>query len=677
MFCESKSIIINTSNHLFKRKNQVLPIRSHKIQNYTSNNSTKKTAETKKIIKNSLNMTYDSNVDLSKSQIKNELLLGKMNKSTKNNTRSRILFDDKKQFNSHKLSYSKYNSIRKKQEKNDSSKCDFSFHNSQSRQNAALNSQYKKPVKDNKNNKLSFCDDSRNDASFNVMNLSQNRDCEKYLTFTITSNWGNLFNVSIGKIQLYDSCKRQIPIKSPSFSFSTCHKVRYFKGEKLRFKVFFGAKFNVESIEILNGVNDVGVKNLAVEDYRGKLVWKGIVPKLNLITNKNYVINLRERRKIKNNKSQKDMCLNLKEELNVKEIKKVYELCDRIKIYLRENNGNCKWIGLTGIELFDINDNNIKVSEQLSMLKTKKNNKGCKENKILMNLFNNDNQTINPDSMFLASGDNNYIEIWFKIPLKIKQILIYNYNYPLYLDISTKVIDLHFYYKNALISTYKDIYLFKGIGEEGVDFGQKVEFLSRKQCKNHIKLSRNLFTDRESKCKICFNCAFDYYTPILPVGNVIKFELVENFGSAGYIGLDKVVFYNEKNEEISVEKCKVFVCPGGYGVGYRNLPLVLSKYYNENSVLGNGEIVRVYFIFNEPICLHHISIFNHSINKEMSVKELKILLDDRIIFEGTLSSNEENIINFNENSPEFNKRRIDKEKEIYKNGVHILKLNNN
>jgi hypothetical protein len=372
--------------------------------------------------------------------------------------------------------------------------------------------------------------------------------------------------------------------------------------------------------------------------------------------------------------------INQKEEI-LGNSKKNYELCDKIKIKLLNNYGNRDYIGLSGIEFYDNNNKLINVIENKKSITINENIVNLREKKILYNLFNNKNSTIDPQYMFLTSNCNAFIKIEFKNSIKISKIIFYNYNNNLYKNCATKGILIYFYYNKKSNKINKPIYLYKPPGEENIDYGQiltypfdKNLFYEKMIKENKIYLSLNSY-------KMIYNDEYQYYTPFLPFGYILKIEMISNYGNKNYIGFENIQLFNEDNNEINIGNTsekkngdykvidysidsknnenidlnntnivnpRIYSLPDLQKINLNNRPLVLSKYHffnDANNKLGEN---RIYFIFNECIVLSRICINNYDKYLDIAVKDIKILLDDSVIFEGVLKNMGVNNIYFND-----------------------------
>ena len=598
------------------------------------------------------------------------------------------------------------------------------------------------------------------------------------ISILIKSNWGNPNKLNFISISLIDILNQKINIQKSNYDFNKPYINQYNKGETKILIFYYDTKSKIKNIEIVNGFDDSGIKSIIIENENG-IIWRGIIPKKNIISNKPYIIllnniikNVKQKSKIKNknvsfdfensilsdklispykeyanksiintdNKNKNDkIAQNKKRNINisikkrnlnetiikkfyknetydrdndenlikniysfVKEtesitpIKKInvknklinidYQLCDRIKIKLLLNYGNFKYIGLSGIEFYDQNDSLIDIESNNNYIKTNEKIYNNRQKKILYNLFNGLNDSIDPKNMFLIKFEDSFIEIDFKQKVKIKKIIIYNYNDVNLKNCSTKKISIIFYINKKPEKTIKAIYLNKNISEEDIEYGQTLKYPFN-NCYG-IKKFKNL--NKEIKyhllnSNIIYNKDYDYFCPSYPSGFIIKFLLLNNWGNNEYIGLEQIQLFDENNNEIEIfidednigkkEENNIpyiYLLPEKQNVKGKINPIVLTKYkYEEN---------KIYIIFNNLVMLSKINIYNYYKYDAIAVKDMKILLDDNIIFEGELNKKINNIYFFNNDKDNIgnNKIKID-EKERYsekvlENGTKILSL---
>ena len=146
---------------------------------------------------------------------------------------------------------------------------------------------------------------------------------------------------------------------------------------------------------------------------------------------------------------------------------------NKIRFIISSNYGHHKYVGLTGIELFNVKGEPINIETALTIgalpkdLRTLYNDE--KENRIFENVFNKINNTNDSDNMWVTKLKKNnplpFIELYFKEKLRVSKIKIYNYNERDKLSIGAKTIELY-----LDDEYYNTIYLKQGTGEIAYDF---------------------------------------------------------------------------------------------------------------------------------------------------------------------------------------------------------------
>ena len=533
---------------------------------------------------------------------------------------------------------------------------------------------------------------SRSKSQLNKLKTSNNYDNKlTKLIFLIKSNWGNTNKLGINNIQLKDKNNKNIPIIKANFDLTKSYQTKYIKGEIKKLIIEYEANNTLKNISILNGFSDIGIKYLTIENDRGKILWKGVVPKANLINSKSFYISvdnnniLNKKRllfsktvylkkaennnNINNLKYVNNTFRNTKQNESSDNINKNYVLCDRVKIKLINNYGNKDYIGLSGIQFFDNNNELINIIKEKKDIKINEAIMNLKEKKILYNLFNNKNDTTNPKHMFLTTNFNAFINIEFKQSIKISKIIFYNYNNNIYKDCATKEIFLDFYINNTKQKIInKSIYLYRPPGEEKINYGQILlyPFNENADLINKIKENLKILKVYNKINKIIYNEEYQYYCPLVPFGHIIKIEMINNYGNKDYIGIENIQIFNEENKEmllfpslakndneikdneesINILYPRIFIMPEGTEIKSKKKPLIFSKLYNFNDVDNYCGENDVYFIFNHFFGISKICIYNYENYLDIAAKHIKILFDDNIIFEGDLKNIEINNIYF-------------------------------
>ena len=167
--------------------------------------------------------------------------------------------------------------------------------------------------------------------------------------------------------------------------------------------------------------------------------------------------------------------------------------------------------------------------------------------------------------------------------------------------------------------------------------------------------------------------------------NLLHIILLKNWGNNEYIGLEQIKLFDESNNEIAIfpdeenieEKEDknipyIYLLPEKQNISGKLTPIVLTKYkYQEN---------KIYMILNNLFMLSKIKICNYYKYDAIAVKDMKILIDDNLIFEGELNTKLNEIYFCNNDNDNIGNNEINSnEKERYsekvlENGTKILSL---
>ena len=390
---------------------------------------------------------------------------------------------------------------------------------------------------------------------------------------------------------------------------------------------------NINAISILNEINH-GIQD--IEIYKNKnQIFKGTIPnsikeyKIIFSNNNNNLNNIIFQR-FKKTKTLISQNLDL-ELLNILSPKKSpsnksnlsYIKCKKLKLKLISNYGHKDQIGLTGLELFSINKKGKyqislnDISSIGAMPKDLSTFFNINDKRIFENLFNRQNKTNDENLMWLTVKINPYIEIIFKKQIYLNSIKFWNYNQINKLNKGVKEINLYIDdNKNPLI-----IILHKGIEDDSIDFSQEIIFPYKNNSYN------NFFTNEEiepfKQLKFASLLYYqNYETPYLPIGSILKFILLDNWGDKNFIAIDDIKIYDQLGRNVKCQKSK-----NEYYDIFKDF-----KKYDDN------KRNNILYVFLEKIVgISYIRIFNHKKDVLKGVRKLIIKLDENIIFNGNVN----------------------------------------
>lgn len=342
---------------------------------------------------------------------------------------------------------------------------------------------------------------------------------------------------------------------------------------------------------------------------------------------------------------------------------------DKIKIIFEANHGHLHHIGLTGIILYE-NGKALPIDTAKTIGAMPKDL--CSvldmegDDRIFENVFNGNNFSADQSQMWLTlfNKDNKikpYIEITFHRDISLNKIKFFNFNDYYSLDKGVKFGEI-ILYKDEKEEFKRNFYLRMGTGESDIDYGQDV-FIG----KNLEKEVSESLTDKywlEYRKYKCDYTLMKYFTPFAPCGYVIKIELITNEGSNKYIGLRDIKFFDLFCKEIDSTKYRRVIVPNYIETVNNKIKCneIITDYIDLKKNIDIEESSRIYFFFNEFIFLSYIQFINLNINDTKRVRDLKVLVEGKIVFEGKMPGqiNEGIILFINANSigAQFDKQKL-------------------
>jgi hypothetical protein len=225
------------------------------------------------------------------------------------------------------------------------------------------------------------------------------------------------------------------------------------------------------------------------------------------------------------------------------------------------------------------------------------------------------------------------VEIIFKLPLLISGIIFFNHNVRDELSKGVKSLDI--FLDDKKLNNNNRIILHKGIGLRSEECCQKIKF----PIINYTFTEEELLPFREFK-PASLSINQDYETPYLPSGFIFKFSLISSWGDETYIGLKRIDFFDQNGNSIlkylspkiiSLDSCE-----------NSNLKILMHSQegalfsFNSKKFLQNEDknIPSIFYIFERPVCLSYIQIWNYSNSCKSGVREIIISADEVLIYKG-------------------------------------------
>ena len=250
----------------------------------------------------------------------------------------------------------------------------------------------------------------------------------------------------------------------------------------------------------------------------------------------------------------------------------------------------------------------------------------------------NDNLTQEEDNMLfweLEDGYQTLLDISLPSPVPLGGILIWNYNLTPE-DTYYGVMQLDILLDDEPIAEFPFI-LRKAPGHLRYQFSQEINFSEDT-------------TTLSAPDTIDISSLMPLFTPdTAPIGFVVELQILSTWGDLYYVGLGGVQLFDTSGRSIQLEPKNVAAFPESINVleGVEGDVRTPDKLVDGVHSLEDGThswlapllpntTTSVYFIFDTPNSFSAVRIWNYAKNADRGVKEFSILIDDLIVYHGTM-----------------------------------------
>lgn len=331
-----------------------------------------------------------------------------------------------------------------------------------------------------------------------------------------------------------------------------------------------------------------------------------------------------------------------------------------ITVHFLSSWGDAYYVGLTGIEVLGKDMRPIHLTKDMLSADPRDMNaipghKG--DYRTLDKLIDGVNITTDDRHMWLIPltlSSNPYLRVDLGKRYVIRGIKFYNYNKSL--DDSfrgCKIVRISV--DDRLISAEEGHMIRKAPGTKDFDFGHTLE-LSMEAGVRTARLGWSIFQNniqdaiQRAKNSGVGTPRQDYETILLPTAYVFKFQFNCTFGDMYYIGLNGLELYDAQNRSIPLTLDHLKAVPGSISDEIpdgRGDPRTLDKLIDgvvdvhdgTHSWLAPfipGQPNYLYIIFEEPVAISMIKIWNYSKTQLRGVQEMEVHADDILIYKGFL-----------------------------------------